>query len=40
MKKVLQELWKQRGVLVNVESQLTQIRDTRYTILEFLVYKQ
>ena len=40
MKKVLQELWKERGVSVNVDSQLTQVRDTRYAILEFLVYKQ
>jgi hypothetical protein len=40
MKKVLQELWKERGVSVNVDSQLTQIRDTRYAMLEFLVYKQ
>jgi hypothetical protein len=40
MKKVLQELWKERGVSVNLDSQLTQVRDTRYAILEFLVYKQ
>jgi hypothetical protein len=40
MKKVLQRLWKERGVAVNVDSKLTQIRDTRYAILEFVVYKQ
>jgi hypothetical protein len=39
MKKVLQELWKERGVSVAVGSQLTQIRDTRYAILEFTVCK-
>ena len=39
MKKLLQELWKERGVSVAVDSQLTQVRDTRYAILEFTVYK-
>jgi hypothetical protein len=39
MKKVLQELWKERGVSVAVDSRLTQIRDTHYAILEFTVYK-
>jgi hypothetical protein len=39
MKKVLQELWKERGVSVAVNTQLTQIRDTRYALLEFVVYK-
>ena len=40
VKKVLQQLWKERGVAVNVDSKLTQIRDTRYAVLEFVIYKQ
>ena len=40
MKTALQELWKARGVSVNVDSQLSQICDSRYAILEFIVYKQ
>jgi hypothetical protein len=38
MQEVLQELRQERGVSVNVESKLTQIRDTRYAILEFVIY--
>ena len=40
MKKVLQDLWKERGGAVNADSKLMQIRDTRYAVLEFVVYKQ
>jgi hypothetical protein len=40
MKTALQQMWKEKGINVGVESRLTQIPNSHAAILEFIVYKQ